>query len=343
MKRIFKLLIISILVIAGCKAKQEGAFYFLSPEEGSSVRKGQNLTLKLAGAEGFDSVRYLLDTTFLASKKDTLPLTVSTSKLSFGIKVLSARIYNGSNYKETTTNIVLLPSKAPVQYSYTVVNSFPHDTTSFTEGLEYHDGFIYESAGLKGSSSLRKTDLRTGKVLQKVDLDSLYFGEGITIVGDKIIQLTYREGVGFVYDRNTFKKLGEFPYQAGREGWGLYFDGEHILNTDGSNVIYLLNKDTYQKEGSVEVYDNKGAVNSLNELEVIDGKIYANIWQKDIIVVIDPVTGEVEGEIDLTNLYPPEKRNPNADVLNGIAWDAAGKRLFVTGKKWDKLFEIKIK
>lgn len=345
MKRAFGLLIVvSACIFTACKTRHERPVYFLSPEEGSTIRHGQSFTMKLdAGSDSFDSVTYLLDTGLIASRKDTASVTVPTSKLPLGIKVLTARIYNGGEYNEVTTNIVLIPDKAPVKYSYSVVNVFPHDTSSYTEGLEYHDGYLYESAGLKGESSLRKAELRTGKVLQKVDLDDKYFGEGITVVGDKIIQLTYQEGVGFVYDKNTFKKLSEFPYQAGREGWGLYFDGKQILNTDGTNNIYLLNKDTYQKEGTLGVYDINGAVDNLNELEMVDGKIYANIYQTDNIAIINPQSGAVEGIIDLSELYPEVKRNAGADVLNGIAWDPTGRRLFVTGKKWDKLFEIKVK
>lgn len=342
MKKVLFVIVLCALWISACKTRQNAA-YFLSPEEGSSVKRGTPLTLKLdASGVSFDSVSYLLDTTVVGSRKDTAAVNVPTADLPLGIKVLTARIYEGGNYKEVTTNVVLLSGRAPVPYNYSVVNSFPHDTTSFTEGLEYHDGYLYESAGLYGESSLRKVDLTTGKVVQKADLDDKYFGEGLTVVGDKIIQITYREGTGFVYDKSSFKKLSEFPYQAGREGWGLAFDGKRILNTDGTNNIYFLNKDTYQKEGGIEVYDDKGPVDSLNELELIDGKIYANIWQKNIIVIINPDTGEVEGKLDLTYLYPEGQREQNEDVLNGIAWDARGRRLFVTGKKWRKLFEIKV-
>lgn len=343
MKKIFFLFTILVLVIVSCKSRQEHSVYFLSPEEGSAVRKGTKIVMRLdASGNTFDSVHYLIDTTLVESRKDTGAVAIPTSNMSLGIKVLTARVYNGRDYKEVTTNIVLLPSKAPVDYAYKVVHTFPHDTSAFTEGLEYHDGYLYESTGRKGYSSLRKVDLHTGKVLQKTDLADRYFGEGITLVGDKIVQLTYQEGVGFVYDRHTFKKLAEFPYQAGREGWGLYFDGKYLLNSDGSNTIYLLDKTTYQKAASFEVYDNQGPVDDLNELEMVDGKLFANVWQKDLVVIINPATGEVEGRIDFTNLYPLDRRNANANEFNGIAWDPVGRRLFVTGKNWDKLFEVRI-
>jgi glutamine cyclotransferase len=246
---------------------------------------------------------------------------------------------------EQSSNIVVLAANQPLPYTFTVVNTYPHDTTSYVEGLEYHDGLLYESDGQyedRGGSSLRVVQPETGKVLKKFDLDKKYFAEGITVVGDKIIQLTYKEGVGFVYDKNSLKKLGEFNYTAGREGWGMAFDGEHILNTaDGTNQIYFLNKDTYQKERTIEVYDNNGPVDNLNELEFINGKIYANVYTKPWILIINPLTGAVEGKADLTQLLP--KGDDSDYVLNGIAWDAAGKRMFVTGKWWDKLYQIRLK
>lgn len=342
MKKIIGFVVIAVFILSACKTRQ-GAIYFLSPEEGSAVSEGKAVTIRLdVNNASFDSIKYLLDTSVIASKTDTSAVSVPTAGLPVGVKVLSARVYNGAEFQEVNTNVVVVASNAPVQYKYEVVNVFPHDTSSFTEGLEYHDGLIYESAGEKGHSSLRKAELKTGKVIQKVDLEDQYFGEGMTVIGDKIIQITYREGVGFVYDKSSLKKLAQFPYQAGREGWGLYFDGKRVLNTDGTNNIYFLNKDTYQKEGGIEVYDHKGPVHDLNELEMVDGKIYANVFMTDKIVIINPETGIVEGEIDLTDLYPAGKRNPNADVLNGIAWDPAGRRLFVTGKRWDKLFELRV-
>lgn len=330
------------MAIASCK-KKDASLYFISPEEGSNISIGKNVTLKLDAQPGsFDSVQYLVDTTYITTKSDTSSVSLLIKELALGTRILTAKVFKGGEVKEVTTNIVLLPDTAPLKYKYAVVNTFPHDTSSFIEGLEYHDGVLYESDGEYGASSLRKVNVQSGKVLKKIDIEDKYFAEGITVIDNKIIQLTYREGVGFVYDKETFQKIKEFPYQAGREGWGLCFDGAHILNTDGTNNIYFLNNETFQKEKTIEVYSNSGAVSQLNELEYIDGKVYANVWQTNKIVVINPQTGVVEAEIDLTDLYPEETRNSNADVLNGIAWDAAGKRLFVTGKKWDKLFEIRV-
>ncbi|RYY06546.1 MAG: glutaminyl-peptide cyclotransferase, partial [Sphingobacteriaceae bacterium] len=203
----------------------------------------------------------------------------------------------------------------------------------------------YESAGDYGHSDIRKVEVATGKVLQRTKLNPLYFGEGITMIGNKIIQLTYKEKVGFVYDTKTLKNLSSFSYTAGQEGWGLCFDGKRILNTDGTNRIYFLDKDKYTLTGAIDVYDDKGQIDDLNELEYIDGKIYANVYTKDTILAINPKTGAVMQRINLNNLYPlnqrPETNDPGNDVLNGIAYDAATNRIFITGKKWGKLFQVK--
>ncbi|WP_207533829.1 glutaminyl-peptide cyclotransferase [Desertivirga arenae] len=331
-------------ILAACSKKENKSVYFLSPEEGTNVSLGKTIALKLdIEAGSFDSIQYLVDTINAGSRKDTTPVDFATTNSTLGTHIITAKVFKGGAAEEVTTNIVVLPSAAPVKYSYSVVNTFPHDTSSFTEGLEYKDGVIYESDGLKGESTLRIASLETGKVIKKIDLAPQYFAEGITVIDDKIIQITYQEGVGFVYDKRTLQKLKEFPYQAGREGWGLAFDGNKVLNSDGTNNIYYLSKDTYQKEKTLEVYDNKGAVKNLNELEFIEGRIFANVWMTNRIVIINPANGAVEAELDMSSLYP-EADDINSDaVLNGIAWDEKGRRLFVTGKKWDKLFEIKIK
>jgi glutamine cyclotransferase len=267
-----------------------------------------------------------------------------------GPRVITARVYQAGKDQEISTNIVLLPAKAPVLYTYKVIKVFPHDTSCYTEGLLYQDGFLYESGGgyaeppkgqeKDGQSSLRKVDLNTGKVLQKVLLDPKVFGEGISIVGNKIIQLTWKEKIGYVYDKDSFKLLNTFTNNVGAEGWGMCFDGKKLYMDDSSNRIWFLDKDNYRQIGYIDVYDDKGAVDSINELEYIEGKLYANVYRTNNILVIDPKTGAVLEKIDLTNLYPEDKRTPNADVLNGIAYDAQGKRIFVTGKKWPNLYQV---
>lgn len=335
-----------LLLVAACKPNKKAGITFTSPEAGMAIKSGEPFTIHLDfGDEKVDSVIYLLDSSVVAKKKDTTATNSKTADIPMGNHLVTARVYSGGVAQEISSNIVLVAANAPRQYSFTVVNTFPHDTESYVEGLEYHGGSLYESDGgytEHGGSSLRVVKPETGKILKQVKIDSKYFAEGITIVSDKVIQLTYKEGVGFVYDKSTLKKLSEFTYTAGREGWGMAFDGQNILNTsDGSNEIHFLNKDTYQKEKTIEVYDNNGAVDNLNELEFINGKIYANVYTKPWILIINPSTGAVEGKVDLTQLLP--KGDDSDYVLNGIAWDAVGKRMFVTGKLWDKLYEIRLK
>jgi len=347
--QIKNLLFIAIIVafVSSCKDDKPGAYRsFLSPMIGLNVPVGNEFEVKVQFGKDkrVDSVVYLIDTAKVIAKTDTSVVKLKTAGLKLGSHILTAKIYEGTEAEELTTNINVLAAQAPVEYTYKVIKTLPHDTASYVEGLEYHDGFFYESAGDYGHSSLRKVEPSTGKILQKADLDKQYFGEGITVIGNKIIQLTYREKVGFVYDKATFKKLSEFSYTTGREGWGLAFDGDKVLNTDGSNTIFFLNKDTYQKIGSIDVFDNKGPIQNLNELEIIDGKIYANVYTTNEIMIINPETGVVESKIDLSGLLPAdyfktedEKAN---NVLNGIAYDKAGKRLFVAGKKWPHIFQI---
>ena len=326
----------------------------ITPEAGTTFKQGDPVQVKVGYPQDMksDSIVILLDSNRVTSSKESLAFTIKTDTLKLGAKTITARVFSGGKSQEASTNIVLLAPKAPEAYTFEVQKTFPHDTSCFTEGLVYQDGYLYESGGgyadpppneeKQGQSSLRKVDLTTGKVLQKVMVDPKVFAEGISIVGDKIIQLSWKEKKGFIYDKNNLKLLNTFNNNVGIEGWGLCFDGKKLYMDDSSNRIWFLNKDTYQSIGYIDVYDNQGPVQQINELEYVDGKIYANVWQTDNILVIDPKTGAVLQKIDMSNLYPKDQRNPNADVLNGIAWDAQGKRLFVTGKYWDKLFQIRV-
>ena len=231
------------------------------------------------------------------------------------------------------------PAPSPTLYTYKVVNTYLHDPDAFTQGLVYLDGVLYEGTGLNGQSSLRRVTLETGEVQQIHHLEEQFFGEGIAVFGDRIIQLTWRSQVGFVYDRQSFELLQQFSYPT--EGWGLTHDGERLIMSDGTATLYFLDPQTFAALGSVEVRDQR-PVSRLNELEYIDGQIYANVWQTDRIARISPQTGKVTGWINLRNLLLPEDRRQRVDVLNGIAYDAAQQRLFVTGKWWPKLFEIEL-
>ena len=232
------------------------------------------------------------------------------------------------------------PAAGLPRYTYEIVNTYPHDPEAFTQGLFYDGGFLYESTGLHGRSSLRKVELTTGKVLRQRDLDREYFGEGMALAGDRIFQLTYRGRVGFRYDRDSFELLSTFRYET--EGWGLTHDGERFIASDGTPVLRFRDSETFAETGRLEVTGDGRRVGDLNELEFVGGEIYANIWRTDLVARIDPATGEVTGWIDLEGLLPADEKAA-ADVLNGIAWDEANGRLFVTGKLWPWLFEIRLK
>lgn len=227
------------------------------------------------------------------------------------------------------------------KYSYEVVNTWPHDAEAFTQGLVFYDGNLLESTGRQGRSSLRRVELDTGKVLEKVDLPGAYFGEGITVFKGKIYQLTWQDQRGFIYDAGSFKKIGEFTYTG--EGWGLTNDGESLILSDGTNRLKYLDPDDFHIRKSIAVLDGRTPVTNLNELEYAQGEIYANIWHQERVARIDPQTGRVSAWIDLTGLLPRSEVNDEEAVLNGIAFDETNGRLFVTGKLWPKLFEIRLK
>ncbi len=229
---------------------------------------------------------------------------------------------------------------APRFFSYKIVNAYPHDRQVFTQGLVVEGNVLYESAGKYGKSSLRKVDLPTGKVLQIEPLSDKLFGEGLTIHNNRLIQLTWKSNIGLVYDKDTFTLMEKFYYPT--EGWGLTHDGSRLIMSNGTSVLYLLDPDSFKKVGRIHVRGRAGAVEGLNELEFVNGKILANVWNTDKIVSIEPKSGRVTGIIDLRGLLTPADRKQKADVLNGIAYDPQKKRLFVTGKYWPKIFEIRL-
>jgi glutamine cyclotransferase len=231
-----------------------------------------------------------------------------------------------------------IPDQIPV-YKPEIYNAFTHDADAFTQGLFYSDGFIYESTGNYGESSLRKVELESGTVIKKIDLPPEYFGEGITLCNDKIIQLTWVSKKGFVYDKEGFELIREFDYPT--EGWGITYDGKHLIMSDGTDKLYFLDPADFSRIKQVDVTANGKAVTRLNELEYVNGKIYANVWQTDRIAIIQP-DGKVVGWIDLEGILLPEGCPKGIDVLNGIAYDAEENKMYVTGKYWCKIFELKV-
>jgi len=233
-----------------------------------------------------------------------------------------------------------VPATGPPEYTFKIVHTFPHDPAAFTQGLAYHGGFLYEGTGLQGRSSLRKVRLETGEVVQRVELDPQFFGEGIAILKDHVVQLTWQSQTGFVYNLGDFRVLRRFSYPG--EGWGLTTDGRQIFMSDGTSEIRVLDTDRLVEKRRFTVRDGSTPIEQLNELEFVEGEIFANIWQTNRIARISPQTGKVIGWIDLTGLLSPIYRLESGAVLNGIAYDSARKRLFVTGKLWPTIFEIRL-
>jgi glutamine cyclotransferase len=258
-----------------------------------------------------------------------------------GRKALKAVAYKTGMKPQTVTKFMIIFSDiVPKKYRYKVINAYPHDRQAFTQGLVYDSDILYEGTGTETESSLRKIELETGKVIMQHNLEPPLFGEGIAIMGNKIFQLTWTSKVGFVYDKNDFKLINKVYYQT--QGWGLTTFKDKLIMSDGTNILYFIDPELFTVISKIEVYDNEHKIDSLNELELIDNEIWANIWETDLIARIDPASGKVLAYIDLAGLKPKVEGEPKPDVLNGIAWDSRTKRIFVTGKWWPKLFEIKL-
>ena len=290
-----------------------------------------------------DSIVYFVNDKKLVTKKDlsTVDFDLKTQKL--GYQNMKALVYydGETEAKDIRSRIELVSEIQPKLLKYTIVNTYPHDTTSFTEGLEFFEGELYEGTGLRGKSFLLKTDYKTGKITKSLKLADQYFGEGITFINGKIYQLTWEEKTGFIYDAKTWKLEKTFQYDKDIEGWGMTNDGTFIYQTDKTEKIWKMNPETQKMVDYVNVYAGSSKIQSINELEWIDGKIYTNVWGKDAIAVVDPKTGDVEGILNMAGLRKLAKVK-DSDTLNGIAYNPKTKTIFVTGKNWDKMFEIKI-
>jgi glutamine cyclotransferase len=347
-KIIIALLLVVSLFQMACNNKVANYITFKNPLQGESFHAGKSVKIELDIPEQMqvEHINYLVDGKSFAEKNTKDAVMMQTQTLPLGYRLITAIVKSGDKVDTITNNIILTTDKKPLKLNYTLVRTFPHDTSSYTQGLSFVDGKLLESTGRKGSSKLAYVDLATGKAIKSVPLKPDYFGEGSVQIGDKIIVLTWQDNKGLVYDAATLQEKSTFPYQSSNEGWGLTFDGKQLLKSDGSNRIWKLNAGNYNEEGYIEVYDHKGPVESLNELEYIDGKIYANVYTTNKIVRIDPASGLVEAELDLSKLAPKnffkDEFEAGNNVLNGIAYDGVNKRLFVTGKKWPKLYEIKL-
>ncbi len=294
-------------------------------------------------AKEVDSVVYFNNDIKLGSKKGLDKLVFNLKDQKLGYQNLKAIVYFEGENSEATTRIELVSNVTPKLLKYTIVNTYPHDTASFTEGLEFYKDTLYESTGSGNNckSYLRKYDYKTGKIYNQTNLDSIYFGEGITFLNNKIFQLTWQNKTGFVYNATTWKLEKTFTFDQDIEGWGMTNDGKYIYQSDGTEKIWKMNPENQKMIDYINVYSSSSKIPKINELEWINGKIYANIWTKDAIAVVNPTNGAVEGILDLSSLRKLIKF-PEAEVLNGIAYNPKTKTIFVTGKQWDKMFEITV-
>ncbi len=310
-----------------------------------NVKLGDDLTISLEQLDDhkIDSVKLYLNGKMISNTNNSY--SINSTKLGVGKHEVVALVFVPQKVKKILGNVEVFANKKPNVYSYKIVNTFPHDKKAYTQGLEFYNGFLYETTGRNGESWLRKVILETGEVLQQQNLDDRYFGEGMTIVNNTIYWLTWQHRKGFIYDLETFAPKGEFAYDKSGEGWGLTHNDSEIIKSDGSNKIWFLNKENLSEKRYIQAYTDKTSLKKLNELEYINGKIYANYWQKPLIAIINPENGIVEGIINLTDLVKEMAKSQKLngdDVLNGIAYDTAKNRLFVTGKHWNKLFEIEL-
>ncbi|WP_372756470.1 glutaminyl-peptide cyclotransferase [Mariniflexile sp.] len=335
------LLIISLsIIIISCGSntgQNKNDFNIQTNAIKGNITNNEILKITLDNKKG-----HVIDSISFTINKKKVDGTIDLTEFKLGKHIIEATVFYNNEKAVVSTPITILNSEAPKVYTYKIINEYAHDKTSYTQGLEFYNGELYESTGQRKASKLRKVDYKTGAVLKNIDLPDDYFGEGLTILNDKIYQLTWQSGIGFVYDVNSFEKLNNFSYGTSKEGWGICNDSKKLFKSDGTENIWILNPETLVEEDYIQVYTNKGKIVELNELEWIDGKIYANRWQKDGVAIINPKNGAIIGVIDFSPLKKLVSQHESLDVLNGIAYNPETKTVFVTGKYWDKLFEVEI-
>ncbi|MHC5353910.1 glutaminyl-peptide cyclotransferase [Myroides sp. LJL115] len=349
------------LTVSGCSQEKNIEKNLISIDTSQlkqqySPKDALKLRLKTTENVKVDSVVYYLNDQKILSSQDNEVKNFDLRGQKLGKKTIKATAYVGKNSKTFTTPIEIMSSVQPTFLNYSIVNTYPHDINAYTQGLEFYDGLLYESTGngvgggtsksggtgKTGISSVRKVDPKTGKVLQINNLPTSIFGEGCTILNDKLYQLTWLNNKGFVYDLNTLEQIDSFDYFKKMEGWGLTNDGQYLYMSDGTNTIYKVDPNTFKEVDQIQVYTNRSAIEGVNELEWVDGKIYANFYGQNAIAVVDPKNGEILNIIDFNDLLNKTTYHEDRDVFNGIAYNKNTNTFFVTGKNWDKIFEVKI-
>lgn len=330
--------LVSLIISCGSNSGQKKSdFKIKISTNGKTISIDDVLSLSVENPKNhtIDSVRFTFNDESVSDK-----LSLIDSKL--GKQTIEANVYFNGEQQTTSKSITVLNNSSPKVYTYKIVNTYPHDITSYTQGLEFFNGELYESTGQRGESKLRKVDYKTGEILKNLNLSNEYFGEGLTILNDNIYQLTWQRGTGFVYDVSTFDKKSSFKYGNSKEGWGICNDKKVLYKSDGTEKVWILNPETLVEQEYIQTYTNKGKIVGINEMEWIEGKIYANRYQKNGVAIINPKNGGIEGVIDFSPLKKKVKQHQGLDVLNGIAYNPETKTIFVTGKRWDKLFEVEI-
>ena len=347
-------ILLATLLVVSCNEKTNTESFFSFNEDVLKAQYTPKESIKLEVVDSsnkkIDSIVYSINNLKVGSVKGNGKLSYALKDLKLGYQNLKANIYFEGTTEVDSTRVELISDITPKVLTYTIVNTYPHDIKAYTEGLEFYKDTLYEGTGngagndtgTKGVSSMRKVDYKTGKVIKKVEYPEVVFGEGISILNGKIYQLTYKQNECYVYDVTTFKKLKTLPYHKEMEGWGMTNDGKNLYYNDGSEKIHIVNPETFQQIDYLNVYSGGSKIPSINELEWVEDKIYSNIYQKNFVIVINPKNGAVEAMLDLSDLENKRTKLADVDVLNGIAYNPKTKTFFVTGKNWDKMFEIKI-
>ena len=324
------------LLILNCNPDPSSGFEIQIKSSGDKILIDDRISINIISPNKkiIDSIKYYLNDRLVSKEVKLVDYKVGENNV-------AAKIFSNNEIISINKKFDIYSNIEPEIMTYKVISEYKHDKNAYTQGLEFYNNQLYESTGLNGKSTLRKSDYKSGEILNIVKLDYEYFGEGLTIINDKIYQLTWKNNIGFIYDLD-FNKIGNFDYGKSKEGWGLCNDGSFIYKSDGTNKIWILDPETLEEIRFIEVLTNRSKIKNINELEFINGKIYANTYQfnRDVIIVVNPLNGVVEKVIDFSGIRDRVTQRPDLDVMNGIAYFDG--KMFVTGKNWDKLFEVEI-
>ncbi|MCM4154539.1 glutaminyl-peptide cyclotransferase [Gramella sp. AN32] len=352
MKKFFNFLLLLILNLfifsCGSNSGKNKSDFSLKIDGKTTIVNNETLTFSIKNDQQktVDSVAVFIGKDYMSSSRKLDHIQLDLNKAKLGNQSLTAIVYYEGKKDSLKKDLKILNNVAPKIYTYEIINTYPHDVEAYTQGFEFHGDTLYESIGQYGKSKLRKVQLKDGKVLEEIKIDEQYFAEGLTILNDKLYQLTWKEGIGFIYNLNDFKKTGSFAYNQSEEGWGLCNDGQKIYKSDGTEKIWILNPENMTETYYIQPTTNTSVKSKFNELEWIQGKIYANTYQFPSVAIINPKNGAIEGLINFKGLIDEignkSSLDTNNDVLNGIAYKPETDQIFVTGKRWDTVFEIRL-